>query len=317
MKSILVFFSFILFTIAETTVLPTISDTKPEMDGKFDSAWFGAKVIEVKRLDFDVPIKIRSIIHHDSIYFLIEWKDDSLNTLHKPWKWDGSKNTNVVGKEREDSLTIRWGMNIGDFERDNSSNDIWYWGSVRSANGYADDMYEKSSRKPLQKGLEKKDFEGRIYYLQTQGDFGTRCWTTGFKENVLGLNEKNRYKPQVPKGSRADVKCVAKWQKNIVKEKEDVALDKYVLVDKSYWTLEISRKLTTGNYDDVNFTWGQEYFFDISANPLNYAHVVQNISIMKDDSTLEEWFPLKLKMPSKPLKNAQPDKDKSSVNEKN
>lgn len=315
MKLVLVilFISFNAF--AETTLKPTFSDTKPDLDGKFDSAWYGAKPIEVKRLDFDVPIKIRSIIHHNTIYFLIEWKDENVNNLHKPWKWDGTKNTNVVGKEREDSLTIRWGINIGDYEQDNNSNDIWYWGSVRSNNGYADDLYEKSSKKPLQKGLEKKDFDGRTYYLQTQGDFGTRSWTTGFKESALGLNEKNRYKPQTPKGSRADVKCVAKWEKNIVKEK-DVALDKYVLVDKSYWTLEVSRKLVTGNYDDINFYWGQEYFFDITANPLNYAHVIQNISIMKDDATLQEWFPLKLKMPSKSLEVIKPLNEKIPVNEK-
>lgn len=65
--------------------------------------------------------------------------------------------------------------------------------------------------------------------------------------------------------------------------------------------MEVASKQRTGNFDDVEFNWGQEYLFDISKELYKNALIVHNISLIKDDSKTPEQFPLKLKMPTKPF----------------
>ena len=79
--------------------------------------------------------------------------------------------------------------------------------------------------------------------------------------------------------------------------------------------MEVARKLSTGNFDDVEFNWGREYYFDISKELYDNAHIVHNITLVKDDTKTSNQFPLKLKMPLKPL--APPVPEKEGNNEKN
>ncbi|MCH2206108.1 MAG: ethylbenzene dehydrogenase-related protein [Lentisphaerales bacterium] len=262
---------------AEVVIKPRLSKTKPVIDGKYDSAWYGKETYEFSRIGFEGNLKIRTMIHEDSVYFLIQWQDEEENTQHKPWRWDGQKEAYVVGDEREDTLILRWGINIDD-ERINSANDLWMWGSVRTSQDYADDLYEIVSKKPLRSGIKKLDFKGDAYYLQNQGDVGRRCWEALFREPTFWAKA-DRYNNQIqPTGSRADVKAKAFWKNKI-------------------WTIEIERKLSTTNFDDVEFEWGKTYFFDICNQLLENAHIVQNVALIDDGLKTQERNPLVFEMP--------------------
>lgn len=302
MKKLLILLSIFSFTFVgaeEILIEPKVSRFAPELDGKYDSAWFEVESYEFSRIGFKGLVKLRSLIHGDSIYFFLEWKDETYNKFHKPWLWDGSKGTYTVGPEREDTLVMRWGINI-DNERINSANDVWMWGSVRTNHGHADDLYEIVSKKPLQNSIKKKDFDGEDYYLKSQGDVGDRCWTTLFDKTSFWLNQ--RYNMTKPTASRADVRSQAQWS------------DK----DKS-WTMELKRKLITSNFDDVEFIWEQTYYFDISKQLLGNAHIVHNISLFDDGLKPQDRNPLIMTMPSRPLEEELPKEEskKPTDNEKN
>lgn len=304
----------------DITIEPEVLRSKPiAIDGMWDSGWSGVrKVYKVTRMGFESVISIRCMINHETIYFLFEWDDKSPNSQHKPWVWDENRKMYVVGSKREDRFILRWGMNI-DSERINSRNDLWYWGSVRANQGKADDRHETLSKNPIQKGLAKKDFEGNIYFLQSQADVGKRAWITEYQKKAFWL-DRSRYKPEivqketgakekeniVPKGSREDVIAFAKYS--------DIK-DFQGNVKGGKWTMEVARKLSTGNSDDVEFNWGMEYYFDISKEMYENAHIVHNINLVADDSKPSEEYPLKLKMPQKPLDEIDPDKE--NIDEKN
>jgi hypothetical protein len=259
----------------EIVVRPQVSSSRPILDGNYDSAWYECTSYTIKRLGFESSFELRTLINGGSIFFFLNWKDETKNKFHKPWKLYGPSETYIIGDEREDMLVFRWGIT------NNSANDVWMWGSVRANEGYADDLYEFVDRKPRQKSIRKVDFEGQLYYLQTQGDLGDRCWVTDFNSAGFWL-EKNRYKSAKPSGSRADVRAIGVWKDKV-------------------WTVEIERKLNTMNYDDIEFHWGQLYYFDIAADLYSNAHIVNNILLIEDGLKPVEHSPLVLSMPVKPL----------------
>ena len=298
----------------DVTIEPEVLRSKPiALDGVWDSGWSGVrKVYKVTRTGFESVISIRSMINHETIYFLFEWDDKTLNSQHKPWIWDEKRKMYIVGDKREDRFIVRWGINI-DSERINSRNDLWYWGSVRANQGKADDRHETLSKNPIQKGLLKKDFDGNTYYLQSQPDVGKRAWNTEYQKKAFWL-DRSRYKPEISqkdlgngkakeptvKGSREDVIAFARYS-----EIKDFQGN----VKGGKWTMEVARKLSTGNSDDVEFNWGMEYYFDISKSMYENAHIVHNLNLVADDSKPSEEFPLKLKMPQKPLVQLDLEKD--------
>ena len=104
---------------------PKIAAIAPQIDGAYDAAWFEADKINVKRIQFDKNIEIRSLIYGDSIYFFIQWQDSTENKNHKPWRWDGRQRIYSVGTEREDSLIFRWAIPTDEGGRLSSANDVW------------------------------------------------------------------------------------------------------------------------------------------------------------------------------------------------
>ncbi len=301
--------------LGEIVVEPEIVNSKPLLiDGVWDSGWSDVKKIyKVKRKGFDKPISIRAMINENLIYFLFEWEDESLNAQHKPWIWNNETKMYEVGEKREDRFIVRWGMNI-ESDKTSKMNDVWYWGSVIPSQGRADDRLETISKIPLTKAIKLKDQEGNEYFLKSQGDTGRRSWSTEYSKSGFWLDT-TRYKPEVSlgelkitpakadevKSSREDLTAVAVWKNGV-------------------WTMELVRQLRTGNFDDVDFNWGMEYFFDISQELYNDAHIPHNISLMIDEKQSSEATPLKLKMPVKPL-NKEPGENKEGAekgqNEKN
>ena len=257
---------------------PVVSLYEPVIDGKYDSAWYEASEITVRRISFRENIQIRSLIYDDSIYFFVRWRDADWNKSHKPWEWNSVKQEFVVGKEREDSLVFRWPMS-------KSSNDIWSWGSVRTNQGFLDDRYEIISKKRMPRSYLKSDFEGNEYYLQSLGDSGRRCWRQDLNSSTFWLERRRRkyfrYMPIKPEGSRADVLAAGSWEHGT-------------------WTFELKRKLVTGFRDDVEFRWSQVYLFDIVKKVDEHAHLLRNDNDSARWKGSREGQALALQMPDMP-----------------
>lgn len=320
MKPIFLIFliSFTPFLFGEVVIEPEVINSKPlVIDGLWDSGWTDVKKIyKVKRKGFAKPISIRTMINEGLIYFLFEWEDESLNAQHKPWIWNNDTKKYEVGEKREDRFILRWGMNIEN-ERATKMNDVWYWGSVIPSQGRADDRLEMISKNPMAKAIKRKDQDSNDYFLKSQGDAGQRSWSTEYSKMGFWLDT-TRYKPEV---SLVDVKITPAKADEIKTSRED--LTAVAVWKNGVWTMELVRKLRTGNFDDVEFNWGMEYFFDISQELYDDAYISHNISLMIDDKQPSEATPLKLKMPVKPLnKDANDNKDSSEKgqidkNEKN
>ncbi len=202
-------------------------------------------------------VALKAGVHGDSVYFLFEWDDSSLDDQHKPFVWDSGKNKYVSGKQREDRLAVQFAMS-GDYDVNWLSGklfsaDTWHWKAARSNNlGIAQDKMTIITSKKAKKSYKGKANNGTTVYIQRPSDKGSKLYST--------KRYSSKQKDMMPKyilassvsGSIADVKARGVWS-------------------NGKWTLEMSRKLNTGNPDDIIFNTGQAVvggiaIFDHSGN---------------------------------------------------
>jgi len=234
-------------------------DKAPVTDGKGDDeAWAAAKALEVRakrvmppNLDAATTVSIRSVHTGTHVYFLIRWKDETKDDVaHKPWAWDAAKNAYVEGPEREDMFSIGFEQ-TGTFDADMLSGveaawDVWHWKATRTnPQGYAMDRSHRYTRaKPEGKAKEFKAKDGSTIWIARPEDAGD---TVEKKRAAPGSKEGDRvpqYLPGTPTGSAADVRAKGIWA-------------------DGWWTLELERKLDTGNADDTKFDLKRAYKFAV------------------------------------------------------
>ena len=230
---------------AQTIPVTTLATT-PSIDGDLsdwpqtwvkvaiDVAMDGDKKNRTGALESDLQVAVSG----DRIYLAVRWPDDSEDRVYKPWKWNKKKYRRA--KDLEDMFAIRFDMG-GDFKtcmitEADYNVDVWLWSSARSdPNGYASDMWHKISINRIEDAAEYETDSGKIVYIKKKFDSGR----SGYKNAKI----KNRKKfagdllpsidlSQEPKGSVADVSAKGIWK-------------------EGFWHLELSRKLDTGNSDDV------------------------------------------------------------------
>jgi len=231
----------------------------PIADGKGDDeAWASAKALEVtaKRvmppnLGAATTVSIRSVHTATHVYFLIKWKDDTKDDVaHKPWAWDGAKNAYAEGLEREDMFSIAFEQ-TGVFDADmlsgvESTWDVWHWKATRTnPQGFAMDRIHRHTRsKPEGKAKEFKAKDGSTIWIARPEDGGD---TVEKKQPAPAAKQGDRvpqYLPGTPNGSAADVRAKGTWA-------------------EGWWTLELERKLDTGNTDDTKFDPKRSYKFAV------------------------------------------------------
>lgn len=188
-------------------------------------------------------VSLRSGVHGDSVYFLIEWDDGSMDDQHKPYVWDAASNKYVAGKQREDRLAIQFAMK-GDYDTNWLSGklftaDTWHWKAARSNGlGIAQDKTTVIRSDKAKKAFETVAGNGNTIYIQRLSDAGSKLYSTKrYSTKDKDIMPKYVLASSVS-GSIADVKAKGVWS-------------------NGKWTLELSRKLNTGNADDVVFNLGQ------------------------------------------------------------
>lgn len=227
----------------------------PSLDGKStDPAWQSAKPVEVvakgvmpKTRGTSSTANVRAAYSDTHIYLLVQWTDATKSeTGHKSWLWDKEKEAYAEDTDREDALSIAF-EHTGPFTADMlSSNDavwdVWHWKAFRTnPQGYAMDRshhYFKSE--PKLKANKHTAKDGTEIWIARPEDSGD---TVEKKQPAPPSYKGDRvpqYLPGKPSNSAADVQAKGAWA-------------------DGKWTLELARKLKTGNADDTAFDISRPY----------------------------------------------------------
>jgi hypothetical protein len=245
------------FTPALASALQTIPviavSTPPVIDGAIhDAAWQQVKPVAIRDTVANVDILLRAVTVGDMIYFAVVYPDQAQNSFQRPWIWDDKLKAYDEGPYREDTFVFKWNMEKKDvdlsaFSDDSYRSDIWYWKANRSnPAGYADDKIDTLSDSPAAKATEVISHSGKKRYLLRLGDEGREAMKELPKPTLFTKKLVDRYPPQQPTGSRADVRAKGVW-------------------NSGFWIIEFSRKLQTGENDDLQFSRkGGPYLFGVS-----------------------------------------------------
>ena len=252
-------------------------------------------------------IKVRSVHTKDEIFFLFQWHDYNKSMNKKRWKYTGGKWTKLKGDE--DRLGVVWEINrIDKFatkgctilchnEAKNPEDwyfatssprekaDLWHWKAVRSNPvGYTEDGYvianpskEPEKGRKRDAGSETKAKSNRTKdkskpaHMQNPSKAPSIPGSLLVSEAVkITANSKIKEGDEIPgymlnkvwKGSFADVKTKGVWQ-------------------NGKWTVMMSRKLQTGNDDDVQFNTRKTYPFGIAVFDNAHEHNSYNSEPLK------------------------------------
>lgn len=236
---------------ADLQVVSAKVDTAPVVDGHAgDKVWERATSVVTHDIVADIDISLKTVHTDESIYFQVQFPDSSENREHKTQVWDSEKEIYHIGPRREDTFVIKWNMEPYPVDITLSGDesykaDIWYWKSFRTDHaGFADDKFQLYSDHPSPKAQRLVSNEGKTFYLTRKGDQGTAAYRNRVVTEFSGDNYAS-YERVTPTGSRADVRAKGQWHDGV-------------------WTVEYSRKLNTGNVDDVLLLPGQQYRFGVS-----------------------------------------------------
>jgi len=235
------------------------ADAAPVLDGRADDpVWERAEELEVKlrTATASVESRVRAVVHAGTLHLLVRWRDPTEDREHKLWtqqpfaadrKW-----TFAVGPEREDVLAVAFPIS-GEFTADMTSPleavwDVWHWKAGRTdPAGFAMDrshVYSFTGHGGRHHVETLPD--GRKLHITRPEDAGTSV--TKSLPAPSGPTQTNRlpqYVPQEPSGSAADVRAKGAWA-------------------DGWWTVELSRALSTGHADDADLSGNEEVLFALA-----------------------------------------------------
>ena len=193
-----------------------------------------------------VDAVIRAQHTDDAIAIRIRWPDATKNDSHESRLWDETLRGYKTGDDREDRVALMFDMG-GDFASCMLAGktfraDVWHWKAARTGPaGLAHDKHHIYSLKPVhEKSQEFTTRKGQTVDIARVSDVGDSIYTAN--------KPKERDKDTLPgsvlnpkaQGSIADIKAAAGH-------------------DGEDWTVTLTRKLDTGNEDDVAFRKGESY----------------------------------------------------------
>jgi hypothetical protein len=276
------------------------------------SAWNQAKESEIVLTGAGsvegkvIELKTKSVFTKDEIFFRFEWPDKDKSMNKKRWKFSGGKWTKI--KADEDRLGAVFEINrVNKFAtkgcavlcHNESKNekewyfavssakekaDMWHWKAVRSNPvGYTEDGYVTTnpSKKPeagrkrdagsgKAKGNSTKD-KSKPMYMQDPAKSASIPGSL-LVSHAAEIKDFSMFKEgdEIPgymlntawKGSFADVKTKGGWA-------------------NGKWTVMMSRKLETGNDDDVQFNTRKKYPFALAVFDNAHEHHSYNSEPLK------------------------------------
>ncbi len=215
------------------------SVSPPVLDGRAgDSAWKGASPFSfaVKGASGNFTVTLSALRGKERLYFLVQWPDRDENVEHHPWVWSKERGEYSVGKEIEDAVALQFAAKgwFGEcmLSGKDAVADLWYWRAGRTnPAGFAEDGSLTASTKRIPKANSYQAKNRKTVWVKENRDPGT----APYRSQVAGAYEGERvrrYVTRKPSGSAADVTAKGAWE-------------------KGSWTVELARRLKTGDPADV------------------------------------------------------------------
>jgi hypothetical protein len=222
-------------------VVAAATSSDPILDGVADDdAWRGAAetVIRMEAVEWKFDATVRAAVREGTLHLLVRWPDTTEDRAHKVWtpQPDGSW---AAGPEREDVLAVGFPIS-GEFTGDMTSPvecvwDVWQWKSARTdpAGFSMDKTHGHTFADPGGKRHAHDLGDGRTLHIVRPEDAG-RSATKSLPKPAGAGAQTPQYAAQAPDGSAADVRARGRWA-------------------DGWWTVELSRALSTGHADDADF----------------------------------------------------------------
>ncbi len=248
----------LLLAAQETTLTAPTVEAAPTLDGKADDAcWSKAKELKVAVVEAmdntkgKSTVTVKAVRKGDELYLLLQWKDESESAQHKPWVWDKEKNEYIEATDVEDCAVVSFALS-GEFDANmlagiESTWDVWHWKAARTnPAGFAmDKRHIYSEKKSDAKAMKYRAINDKDIWISRPEDGGGSATKKTPKPEKLTDKVVQQSTAQTPAGSAADVKAKGAWKDGV-------------------WTLELCRKLKTGNEDDAVFEPGKAIPFAIA-----------------------------------------------------
>ncbi|OGV42912.1 MAG: hypothetical protein A2X48_10990 [Lentisphaerae bacterium GWF2_49_21] len=235
------FLSAACFLSADMGTTPSLKNENPQpaAEARKESEFWGKIPFQGFKAD-STEFKYKLADDGTNVLILVNFPTETEKRKHKPWKWDAVRQIYVEGEEKEIELYVVIAEFAADAGQDSAplKMDVWIWRSARTdPSGYADDCYALSKSPSGAKSIPGESIE----ILQ---DEGTTCWFSRYFSAFVG-EEVPRFYQRTPEGSASDVKAGGRWE-------------------KGSWTVEFSRKLDTGNKDDISLKNGKGGYLSLS-----------------------------------------------------
>jgi hypothetical protein len=279
--------------LASKQTLEVVS-TKAAPAGLDDAIWKKVKPLQVpfegkeKFAGAKTSVDTKAVYTDSDIYFLFSWKDEALSVTKGAWTYDGAAWSHQAGDE--DRISLLFEINrINNYATkgcavlchvpagapnakdgkfgtltETEKGDLWHWKAARSdPAGYADDGYltkiseTKGGRKgDAGKGGDKRnEIEDKSMpkYMLAPGKELAKNGIL-IAEDAVEITDYSIFKagdvltyrmPVRAEGSFADIAAVSRYADGT-------------------WTVMLSRKLATGNDDDVEFNTKKKYSFTMA-----------------------------------------------------
>lgn len=274
---------------AKQTVNVKLVDIGPtDLD---DSVWQQAQTVQIPfegKEKFEgkkATVATKAVYTKDHIYFLFKWDDPTLSVTKGAWEYDG-KNWNHI-KSNEDRISLLFEINRinnfatkgctvvchvpegapnakdGKFGTNSAAEkgDLWHWKGARSdPAGFADDTWvtvisekEGGRKSDAGNGGDMKNMtedKSKPMYMLAPGKRPAKHGIL-LAADAVPITDYSNFKqgevityrmPKIPAGSRADIKALSSYA-------------------NGGWTVMLSRKLDTGNDDDVALNPRKKYSF--------------------------------------------------------
>jgi hypothetical protein len=168
-----------------------------------------------------------SYVFGDRIFFIIEFSEQCERRSHKTWIWNPIKQHYCEGDDRETNFSLTIEDESAKFA------DLWFWRSfISDPVGIAEDMHLFRYVSAVKK---KKNIIKR--------DAGNISWDTKYYDEFVG-EKLPRFQHKKATGSYADVSARGIWK-------------------NGRWRVLLSRKLDSGQDDDIAFIHGHSYLISL------------------------------------------------------
>lgn len=249
--------------------------TAPALDGRVDGVWSSAvplKVMVREAIGGAAPreVTLRAVHTADSVYVLAQWADATRSDMRDPHVWNKAQNAYARPELADDQFALEFPIE-GKFttsmlpDEGGYISDVWHWKAGRSnLEGWVDDKRHIVSMSPVKDALPYAFGGRKTVYIARPMDSGKPSYVAVPAPAANAGDVVSSYVAQSPDGSQADIRGKG-------------------VHDGKGWTLEMGRRLSTGNADDAVIAAGGEILCAIAIldDELYWKHSVSDLLVLR------------------------------------